>query len=295
MNERAIAFGPDRGLVGVLAEPATAVAGRPTFLLLNAGLLPHVGPSRLYVRLARALAEAGFASLRFDFSGLGDSAPRGDAEPLERYAVAETRSAMDWLHAARGDERFVLGGLCLGADVAWRAAFQDERVAGLALFNPTELVRREADPAQDDAPSLEETLERASTRTRLRYYAGRLARPAAWGRVLSGQSDLGAFGRTLGRAVAARFFGRSSAPVRTDVAPLLERGTALLLLYSEGSTAYDLFQLHHERDARARAGDRLELEVVADTDHVFTLGWARERLVGATVAWARARWEGGNG
>ena len=56
MSERALSFGPGRGLAGVLAEPSAPVAGRPAFLLLNAGLLPHTGPSRLYVRLARALA-----------------------------------------------------------------------------------------------------------------------------------------------------------------------------------------------------------------------------------------------
>ena len=58
MREKVLRFGLERGLSGVLAEPDVneAVEGAPGVVLLNSGILHHVGPSRLYVRIARRFA-----------------------------------------------------------------------------------------------------------------------------------------------------------------------------------------------------------------------------------------------
>jgi cell division protein FtsW len=60
MREKVLRFGLERGLSGVLAEPEgiEQVAGAPGVVLLNSGILHHVGPSRLYVRIARLVAVA---------------------------------------------------------------------------------------------------------------------------------------------------------------------------------------------------------------------------------------------
>ena len=58
MKETAITFGKSKSLTGVLTDPPEAKreAGVPAVIFLNAGLIHHVGPNRLYVKLARALA-----------------------------------------------------------------------------------------------------------------------------------------------------------------------------------------------------------------------------------------------
>ena len=58
MRERALTFGP-ANLVGVLTQPDPAVAnpGLPAVVILNSGILHRAGASRLYVRIARRLAE----------------------------------------------------------------------------------------------------------------------------------------------------------------------------------------------------------------------------------------------
>jgi pimeloyl-ACP methyl ester carboxylesterase len=132
MRERALVFGP-ANLVGILTQPdpGEAVEGAPGFVILNSGILHRVGASRIYVRLARMLAEEGFTTLRFDFSGVGDSDVRRDAIPVEERFVTEAREAMDYVGAAAGVDRFVIGGLCSGADGAFFTALDDERVVGL--------------------------------------------------------------------------------------------------------------------------------------------------------------------
>lgn len=132
MRERAMVFGP-ANLVGIVSEPAPerAIPGAPGFVILNSGILHRVGASRLYVQLARLLAAEGFTALRFDFSGVGDSEVRRDAIPIEERFVVETREAMDYLAQITGTDRFVVGGLCSGADGAFFTALDDERVIGV--------------------------------------------------------------------------------------------------------------------------------------------------------------------
>src|SRR5688572_11629148 len=108
VEEQALQLGPDGHLVGVLARPRAIDPARPLVVLLNAGVLHRVGPHRLHVVLARRLAERGLASLRLDLSGIGDSRPVPGALSFRASAVADTRTAMDWLAAETGTRRFIL-------------------------------------------------------------------------------------------------------------------------------------------------------------------------------------------
>ena len=93
VTEQTFLFGDAKSLVGIVTDPATGNgrAERPAALLLNAGLTYRVGPNRLYVKIARALASQGLVTLRFDLSGIGDSRARDDDVPLEQRAI-------DWMY-----------------------------------------------------------------------------------------------------------------------------------------------------------------------------------------------------
>lgn len=136
-REKAIRFGPSGALMGILTEPA---AGRPAngraLVLLNAGLLHRVGPSRLHVQVARRMAASGFVSIRFDFSGIGDSEARRDGLSFEQSAVLEVQDAMNHLASAKQAREFTLFGLCSGADGAFLTAVADPRVRNLIQLDP---------------------------------------------------------------------------------------------------------------------------------------------------------------
>jgi dienelactone hydrolase len=137
MREEALLFGETSSLVGIITDPPETEKGKhlPAIILLNAGIIHHVGPHRLYVKMARRLAAMGFMVLRFDLSGVGDSTVRTDNLPFEKSAVSETREAMDALSAARGVEHFLLSGLCSGATISLTAAYGDPRVVGVMPIN----------------------------------------------------------------------------------------------------------------------------------------------------------------
>lgn len=140
MQEHAIAFGKDRSLVGIIAESGKGNVSEKDNLtgvvLLTAGLDHHVGPNRIYVKLARRLAAMGCVALRFGFSGTGDSGPRRDKLPVSESVLDETQQAMDYLERLMGIKRFILIGFCSGVVTAFRVAVSDSRVRGAVLLNP---------------------------------------------------------------------------------------------------------------------------------------------------------------
>lgn len=138
--------GDSGGVVAILTEPGSEITGqqRPSVTLLNAGVIHRVGPHRLHVRLARALAAAGFPALRLDLSGIGDSRPLAEGLTFRESAVADIRTALDWQAARLGDAPAILFGICSGADNALAAALQDTRVAGIVLVDPHAYATRRA-------------------------------------------------------------------------------------------------------------------------------------------------------
>ncbi|MFT3954888.1 MAG: alpha/beta hydrolase [Piscinibacter sp.] len=131
MLELAVSFGPGKHLSGTLALP-DELGGRPVgFIMLNAGVIHRIGPHRFNVRLARALADQGWPSLRFDLAGQGDSDNAPQVQAFERQIVADLRAAMDHLGRTAGVERFVIAGICSGAHRGLAVAQEDERVIGL--------------------------------------------------------------------------------------------------------------------------------------------------------------------
>lgn len=131
-------LGSQKSLVGILSEcvPAVSENSQTGVLLMNAGLIHHVGPNRLYVKIARMLAEMGYVVLRFDFSGIGDSGPRHDKLPANESVIQEAAQIMDEVEKKKGVKQFVLIGLCAGAANAFRMATIDRRVNSVILINP---------------------------------------------------------------------------------------------------------------------------------------------------------------
>lgn len=120
--ERFVEFPNPRGktLRGMLHLPAAAMKHPAPGVVLFHGFTGNRMESHwLFVKCSRALAQAGIASLRFDFYGSGES----DGEFREMTLsgeIADGRVAVDFLRAQTGidPERVGLLGLSLGGAVA---------------------------------------------------------------------------------------------------------------------------------------------------------------------------------
>ena len=277
MREKAIKFGANRGLVGILTEPATGVPVKAPAIFLNSGILHHVGASRLYVRMARALAAQGHPCFRFDFSGIGDSEARRDTLSAAEAAVVEVREAMDLLAARKtGGDRFILVGLCSGADMAFKAALLDPRVIGLVQLDPF------------------------AYRTRgfyVRHYLPKLVKPAAWARFVNVRLDRWKKARRPAERsdaerleyVAPEY--RRIFPPREMVAEslklLLGRGVQMLHVFSDGQTDHINHASQYEESFREiNFGDRLQVEYIPNSLHTFTELGDQEVLLRTIAHWA---------
>jgi pimeloyl-ACP methyl ester carboxylesterase len=136
MKERVITVGKPIPLAGVLCEPDELDSSKPAVIIFNSGIMHHIGTCRLSVKLARQFAEIGYSSIRFDFSGIGDSEARLGSLSFAESAPQEAAEMMDFLQKRRGISQFVLYGLCSGADAAYETALIDNRVVAICQIDP---------------------------------------------------------------------------------------------------------------------------------------------------------------
>lgn len=274
MSEQLHRFGRNAHLCGILNMAPSAVRndGRPAVVFITAGLLHKPGPFRLYTELSRTLAAMGVPALRFDLSGIGESGRGDDSESAEQSAVTDVREAMDTLAAETGVRRFVLAGLCSGAEVAHRAAVADTRVCGVIAMDGY-IVRTRAWYWRHYLPRI------FSPRKWLNFLANRLHRMRA---------------RTVDRhALAAEdealAFWDGPGPGRerlaADFASLCRRGVRQLQVFSGGAGDCSYAGQFHDAFRDVDFRDLLDVRFLAETDHVYILQADRRRLMRTITHW----------
>ena len=294
MTEEVAVFGRNVRLCGILTDPAEPDASQPGLVFLNAGVTHRVGPNRLSVRLARACAADGFRSLRFDFSGIGDSGVRTDDLPPRDSVFEELGDALDCFTQHRGVKRFVLIGICSGASISYLQAKADERVVGAVLINGQGHLHGM------DAAVGAHLRSRTLTRHFWRIAFKSSFRAKNWKKALRGQlSPRRILGTMIGLPMRALFGKRDDDEPQTpavlpdsaaDLRSVAERGVRLFHLYSEGDDGLDYF---HEvlpesvRDGVVNSATARH-EVIPGANHVFTLRWSQDRLVERVRDWLGA-------
>jgi alpha/beta superfamily hydrolase len=125
---------------GILSRGPSAGPAPLAVLLLSSGALPRTGPNRVWVEMARRWATRGIPTVRLDLAGIGDAGgedPKlvSDEGQYQSWRIDDVRRVLDHLEASAIADRFVLGGLCSGANCALQGALADSRVCGLLLIN----------------------------------------------------------------------------------------------------------------------------------------------------------------
>jgi exosortase A-associated hydrolase 1 len=117
---------------GILSRPSGQVPPAPVAVLIVVGGPQYrVGSHRQFVLLARALAAAGFAALRFDCRGMGDS--EGEKLTFEAIEPDIDAAIEALLTACPGAQRVAIWGLCDAASAALMHATLDARVTALVI------------------------------------------------------------------------------------------------------------------------------------------------------------------
>lgn len=282
VKERAVRFGRGSGLVGIVSEPQRARERTTGVILVNAGILHRVGPSRLNVYMARNFARAGFPCLRFDLSGIGDSDPSRDALPFEESSVRDVREAMDFLGANRDLDGFTVVGLCSGADLAYRAALADPRIRAIA-------------PIDGHAYH--------TWRYHLHRFGPRFFRFGSWWNLVTGRTYIGPWVRGVFSGdrgepgargdVEGDIFQRPLPPkeeLQGQLQILVDRGVRIFAVFSGGMRGrYNYGSQFRDAFRSVDFHGLLDETFLRDADHTFTNPRRRGVLVDAVTEWALDR------
>ena len=278
LQERALQLGPDGELIGILNSPGDpAVPARPVVLVLNAGVVHRVGPHRLHVVLARRLAGYGISSFRLDLSGIGDSRPVPGALSFRESAVTDLRLVMDQLKIETGATRFILFGLCSGADNALATAATDSRVVGLVLLDP---------PAYVTLPAW---VRHASARLR---ELGSVSAVAAWGARTLASQGRNLLSKLTRQEIIDQITGERETPppafYRAQLNALVTRGVPILAGFSGSlreryNAKGQLFELFPELRGR------VDVAYFPNANHTFTELVVQAELTSTVTTWIRAQ------
>ena len=257
--------------LAILTVPDAAGRTRDTaVIMLNSGLLHRVGPFRLSVTFARQLAMCGFASLRIDQSGKGDSERRRGLNVLEsiRRDYEESR---EFLKRNLGTKSIVVMGLCSGADDVLYLASEFDDIEGAILLDG---------------------FSSRTLRYYIHYYGEKALRASSWLNVM----------RQFLRMVHDRFDpggGVGEAPdigalrefvnvgeMRGRFQSIVKRGGKLLCVFTKSAEARYSYKGQLIDCLRLSDGEERISEVfMAEAKHTYPLSAHRHRLIETTCRW----------
>ncbi len=297
MTEDIFEIGGDGGTRrGLVTLPASGEGHGIGVLLLPCGLKNRSGPHRFYVDLSRRLAAIGYAVLRFDPLGLGESDAMLETASVREIwrSVESGRFVADAVLAGRALRerlclrRLVVGGICGGALTGLlAAAHQPALFDGVVSLNTAAIL----DP-DENAPA---PVGAAQARHNLASYVRKAGSVEAWARLLRGEANVAGL-----RGTIARFRRRPTGhphenPVFMPAFRALEqRRVPHLLVFGGNDTRWLEFQ-----DAvltpylgPVRHGEGFEIHVVRDANHEFYLGPWKKAVVDSLLDWLGRRFPG---
>ncbi|MEK6749611.1 MAG: alpha/beta fold hydrolase [Pseudomonadota bacterium] len=283
-------FGTQTNLFGILSTPLAthSEADKPVVVLLNAGAVHNIGPHRLYVMLARTLAEHGFCCLRMDISGKGDSdAAPGHAENIvyTPRAVADITEALAELTTRLGARRFVMLGLCSGAHDAFHAAVElPAPIVEAIMLNPLSFYWQ-VGMSLTDAPTRQYS--------HWAHYMRSLRQWSRWKKLLFGKVQFGKIAALIVQRIGLRV--RFKVPAATpknpgvqkrredlaaDLRTIAAQGRQMSFFIADTDPGYDILMSNAGRTVKKlqRSGS-LTIARVAQSNHTFTSRTARRTLI----------------
>ncbi len=267
MNRAPVLLGEGRQLFGIRTLPTGIRPSKHGVIVLNSGLLHHVGPFRLHIDLSDRLAAQGYAIVCLDQSAKGES-PRRTGMSRQQSVLLDYDDAMAEL-AQYGITHAVLVGLCSGADDAGLIASHRDSVSGIVSLDG--YARR----------NLYYLIKYVVT-----HYGKRIFSVSAWTRFLRRKADRLAAGNAEQEldGIDIRNWG-SDAEMLEQYSNFLGRGGKLLAIFTTGQDYYNhRGQLAAELTVPPGTG-KVDEVFYTDANHTYSLTSHRERLLDQINTW----------
>ena len=257
MSEQALVI--DGRMIGIFTPAnADAVDRHIIALIPNTGVEHRVGPSRLHVRMARFLSGRGIGTLRLDLNGMGDSLN------LKSNPVLDLQAAMDHLQRLTRVDKFMLIGLCSGANDCHRTARKDPRVVAAVFL----------DGYTYPTPHFKSL-----------YFSQRVLSPARWLNLFRKPASVAAREK-INVKQAAYYEQPDTVAVTADYESFVQRKMALLFVFTgQFQNVYNYREQIIDGFPALRKDAYLGLYYFNRADHTFTREQSREQLFFAMDEW----------
>ena len=286
--ERPVRFGRP-GLFGIMTELDGAEAST-TVVCFNTANSRRIGPSRLWVELAREWAGFGLRTLRVDISGIGDSGTHPgqtrdifypvqaplDIEDVMTFVTTGDTSRTVLVGLCSGAYHSVYGGLSLGAQgvCAINPIFDARPLPTTPVIPTTPADPRSASTVVPSASTVAPSAAGPPRPSPVRRWAAALAESPLSKAILGALPD--------GAWWFANRLGVRRSPVDT-LERLVEDGSDVMVIVGPDEAA-DIKRGAAHALRKLRRSDRFQFMVIDDLDHSM-LGQHDERRVGDLVYW----------
>ena len=255
MKEKPITFKVDgEQVVGMLHQPVKRKGKCPAVVCFHGFTGSKTESHRLFVKMARMLAEAGVVCLRIDFRGSGDS--EGDFSQMTiAREVEDARAALKFLRAVPGVDQKRVGilGMSMGGMVSAYILGSDKNIRTAVLWAPVGNPRR--------------------------LVGGRLNEQTLTQLATMGVADMD--GWAVGQAFVDEMLGLD------PLQPITRVKGPVLILHGDNDEAVPLNETKAYVEALKRAGKKVQYHIVHGADHTFnSLPWETETLA-MTFDWFR--------
>lgn len=284
-RETGLRFADHGRLAGTFCSPSGDPRGAPV-LMVGTSYDRASAWADSGTRMARALAQRGIASLRFDAAGIADSPAQPDDPKQILYGESldrDVKAALDELVRLTGRDA-VLAGRCSGGYHAFRAALERRDVAGVAVINSYAFV-------WDPSTSVDDAL--TAVARPLGDYSKRAMNPETFRRILRGEVNLTAAAKAILSQIGRRLYNkvepllgnlsagnRLKAEIRAAFQTLEARKVPVLLAYGANDPGLEQSRLVFGSDlAGVRRYSNVRYASLGDSDHNVTVPEAQQTVL----------------
>ncbi|MDJ0953312.1 MAG: alpha/beta fold hydrolase [Acidimicrobiia bacterium] len=282
-----------RTYFGIVTEPLADAKTTGVVLLSGTfGGTTTLGRNRMWLKMAKALADRGYPVLRFDYAGIGDSAGDAVCYELESPAIPELHAGFDLL-ASRGVTDYLVVGTCYGSRTALAGSVGRQGVRGVHLLVPPVRTGTKGVGGADHLAEYVGTASLAkrafSKRILRKLFRSQQARKAAV-RVLTQKTRSAVGMKTQPSQQDEESQDRGAAPgFHRPLRQLLSDGVPVRILFGTDDFFWTEFQearsgrLGEELD---RHGDLIDVATVPGTVRGFLSVRVQNLVIDSVVAWA---------
>jgi len=292
VKESILYFGAKNENIAILTETDKSKdSNLPTVLILNSGANHRVGPSRLYVSIARELSLMGFRCLRIDVPGIGDSIISSQALENIEYINSSSHKILEATKALTPNplnNDFILMGLCSGAYFSFHAALElsGVTIAESILINPLTFYWEEGMTA-DTSPTKDFSI--------WNWYKHAITNQDSWIKLIQGKIDYKSLATAIQNRIIMKFtssfkylkhtetlknINKHREQLPADLIKITDKNIQIQFILSRSDPGHDILMTNAGKTIKKlQRSNKIDIKFIEDADHTFSKYKPRRNLI----------------